>query len=535
MAKIQQHLLRLRHSILAVLLPLALLGQKFYPDDPLEREPKPISVSNIKARDINEYYDFFQNTFFEPDKEERKLHAVEPSKAVNTLGEVPDNSWFTNRIGSRLVSLEELVRGSGTSHSPAVNKPWIVLSGKNQGVTPGLVIRDAEGRKYFLKFDPIGNPGMATAADVIGAKFCYDLGYNVPENYIVTFDRAQLALNETSTFKDLSGHKRPMTPRDVDDVLAKVHHDGRGRYRGMASLNIPGEVIGPHRYYGTRKDDPNDIVDHESRRDQRGLYVFFAWLNHTDAKSINSLDSVVEENGVKFVKHFLIDFGDSMGSDSDEPKDPRRGHVYVFETRPAALQFLTLGLYVPEWMRADYPHLPEIGNFDYKTFYPEDWRSNYPNPAFDQHTPGDDYWAARKVMAFSDQAIRAIVETGQYSDPRAVEWAAKCLIERRNRIGRTFFNRILALDNFVVRHGKLAFDDLAVMYGFHAARQYSVRWSTFDNETGRLSPIAAAAGFDLPAEASAGYRAARIQADDPRQTVTVYLRGQTIAGIDRTW
>jgi len=37
-------------------------------------------------------------------------------------------------------------------------------------------------------------------------------------------------------------------------------------------------------------------------------------------------------------------------------------------------------------------------------------------------TPGDTYWAAKKVMAFSDNAIRAILRTGQYEDARAVEW-----------------------------------------------------------------------------------------------------------------
>ncbi len=102
----------------------------------------------------------------------------------------------------------------------------------------------------------------------------------------------------------------------------------------MASLSIPGEIIGPHRYYGERSDDPNDIVPHENRRDQRGLYVFCAWLNHTDAKSINSLDSVVEADGVKSIRHFLIDFGDIMGSDSTEPKEPWRGHMYRLGPSP---------------------------------------------------------------------------------------------------------------------------------------------------------------------------------------------------------
>jgi len=397
------------------------------------------------------------------------------------------------------------------------------------------VIKDSAGRRYFLKFDPTSNPEMASAADVIGSKIMYALGYNVPENYIVTFTRKRLLLDEKSTFRDPDGKKRPMTERDVDDILKKVPVDSERRYRGMASLAVAGEPIGPHRYYGTRTDDPNDIVDHENRRDQRGLYVFFAWINHTDAKSINSLDTLVNENGVKYVRHWLIDFGDSMGSDSDEPKDARRGHVYVIDRRAAAAQFLTLGLYTPDWMRAKYPDIPAIGNFDFRTFHPDRWKANYPNPAFDLRNPGDEYWAAKKVMAFSDDAIRAIVRTGQYSDPRAVDWAVQCLIERRNRIGRAFLDGpVLPLDDFSVTNGRLVFDDLAARYGFRAARQYSIQWQTFDNQSSRATPIAGAATFELP-RSSSPYLAAVIRGGDPARTITVYLRRNEVVGIERSW
>ncbi len=525
MGQVQQRLLGL-----FLLLMLPLCAQRFYPDDPLPREPAPLAVDKAFNRPINEYYDFFQDTFFEPGRELKKTHTQTPSQAVNTLGEVADNAWYTNRS----LSLEELVRGPGTSHAPAMDKPWTVVSGKNEGITPGLVIRDSAGRRYFLKFDPKSNPEMASAADVIGSKFFYALGYNVPENYIVCFTRGQLALDAKSKFRNPVGRDRPMSPDDIDAVLQKAPRDKEGRYRCLASLSIPGEILGPFRYYGTRKDDPNDIVDHEKRRDLRGLYVFAAWLNHTDSKSINSLDSIVEEGGVRYIKHFLIDFGAILGSDSFEAKSPRAGNVYLYDFKPAAWQFLTLGMYVPGWMRARYPHIPEVGHLEYATFDPETWRNNYPNPAFDERTPGDTYWAAAKLMSISDEAIRAVVETGQYSDRRAVEWTVRCLIERRNRIGRAFLNDVLPLDRFTVAGGKLAFEDLAVKYGFHDARSYSITWSEFDNAANRKSPIPNASGLDVP-RTSSEYLAADIRADDPRKTVTVYLRGGTVVGIDRTW
>ncbi len=529
MVQIQQRILTA-----ALLLPLLAGAQKFYPDDPILREPPPINVTKPVNRDINDYYDFFQNTFFTPDKEEIKHHTAGPSLAVNTLGEVPDSTWFTNRIGSHPISIADLVRGPGDANSPATDKPWTVVSGKNEGVTPGLVIRDSKGRRYFLKFDPKDYPEMAGAADVLGSKFFYDLGYNGPENYIVKFGRDQLAIDDKSAYRTPQGTKRAMTARDVDDVLLKTPRGKDGLYRGMASLAVAGDIIGPFRYYGTRKDDPNDIVNHEDRRDLRGLFVFAAWLNHTDSKSINSLDSVVEEDGRRFIKHHLLDFGAILGSDSFEAKSPRAGNVYLFDWTTSAEQFLSLGLYVPSWMRANYPHLPAAGHFDYATFDPRRWHNNYPNPAFELHNPGDAYWAAKKVMAFSDDAIRAIVATAQFSDARATEWVAKCLIERRNRIGRAFFEDVLPLDGFALSESKLTFDDLAARNGFHEGRLYSVQWFDFDNRTGARTPIAGAATFDVPRSQTL-YLAATIQAEDPRKTVTVYVHGDSIVGVDRTW
>jgi hypothetical protein len=55
-------------------------------------------------------------------------------------------------------------------------------------------------------------------------------------------------------------------------------------------------------------------------------------------------------------------------------------------------------------MHADFSDIPSVGRLEYQYLDPERWRNNYPNPAFDQRTLGDCYWAAKKLMAFSDEA-----------------------------------------------------------------------------------------------------------------------------------
>ena len=201
---------------------------------------------------------------------------------------------------------------------------------------------------------------------------------------------------------------------------------------------------------------------------------------------------------MRFIRHYLIDFGAILGSDSFEAKSPRAGNVYLYDFKPAAWQFLSLGFYVPGWMRADYPHIPAAGHLEYENFDPVNWKNNYPNPAFDLRTPGDTFWAATKVMAFTDDAIRALVRTAEFTDHAAADWLARSLIERRNKIGRAYFDQVLPLDNFAVTAGRLSFDDLAVKYGFRAPIQYSIQWSVFDNDTNRKTPIPGAAGVQNP-------------------------------------
>ena len=461
---------------------------KFYDDDPLWHEPKLVPIPEAAKREIVEQYEFARNTFKEPDLLEHEEGAVPRAQNANTMDEVPDCAWYTNRFGSpdsmphQRMSLADLVRGPGNANQPSMDGPWTVLSNKSTGVTPGFMIRDSTGKKFILKFDPASNPDLTTAVEVIGSKFFYALGYNVPENHIVYFTRGQLRLTAKSRQKE-DGRERRMIERDVNDILARTHRDREGRYRGLASLFVSGEIIGPFRFTGTRSDDPNDIIPHENRRELRGLYVFAAWLNHTDAKSGNTLDSLVVENGVSYIKHYLVDFGAILGSATLRPKSPADGHEYMFNIKPAALQFATLGLDMPPWERATYKDLREAGRFDATTFDPEHWKPDYPNVAFDIRRPDDEFWGATRVMAFTDADIRAIVGTGEYSDPRARDWIANALIGRRNRIGRAFFSKLLPLDNFRVSGGRIAFDDLGVHYGFAPPRSYRFQWSRFDNVT----------------------------------------------------
>lgn len=495
---------------------LAVAGKKkFYSDDPIWTMPKPAPVTHAKRRNLSEYYDFFENSLFSPGERSKAKGIFLPSQGINTVDEVPDSAWYTNRHATKRMTLDELKRGAGNENAPEPGA-WSVVAAKNEGITPGFRIRDAKGREYMVKFDPMSNPELASAADVITSRFFYALGYNVPENYIVTFDAAQLVVDKDAYVRDATGKKRPIHQADIADMLAKAPKSKDGHYRAMASRLLPGQPMGPFQYHGMRTDDPNDLIPHEHRRDLRALRTLCAWLGHDDSKALNTLDTLVTEDGVPHIKHWLIDFGASLGSASFMANSPRDGNVYLFDWKSSAGQFLTLGLYAPKWQRAKYPALPSVGRFEYEIFDPTNWVGDYPSTAFRNENPADRAWAARKIAAFTDEEIRAIVALGQYSDKAAEEWVARCIIERRNKIVNAFLTGTAALDSFAARDGQLQWN-----YAGKNASVPAIRWSTYDNATGDRRLLEGETSERLP-QVKSEYLMAELMGPGP--AISVYVK-----------
>jgi hypothetical protein len=533
MGKVQQRLLS-GACLVALFVPAPLGARKFYEDDPLQRMPKPMDVGKPAARKLSDYYDFFYMSFSKPG-EKAYPSAPIPARAVNTLGEVPDNLWYTNRHGSKRMSLEELVRGPGNTSPPSTEGTWKVTGAKTEGVTPGFQITDGKGRRYQIKLDAPLNFELPTGADVMGSKFLYALGYFTPENYIVYFAPEQLEVQPGTKFVDHRGVERDMKQSDVASILESAPRDKSGRFRAVASLYLAGRPLGPFRYNGVRMDDPNDIVPHEHRRDLRGLRVFAAWLNHTDAKSLQSLDTVVAVDGVNAIRHHLLDFSAMFGTDAFEPKSPRAGNVFLVDWPDMAKTFFTFGLYIPRWTRADFEHVKGVGHIEAKVFDPARWKPHYYNPAFANCLPDDAFWAAKQVMAFTEPEIRALVGTAQYSDAAAVDYLVKVLLARQRKVGAWAFSEVLPLDRFRIENGALAFDDLGVRYGFAQQRNLQFSWATFDNDAERATPIGGSSSAQVP-RSTARYLVATIHAGDPALSVDVYVRnGREVVGIERRW
>jgi hypothetical protein len=511
---------------------------KFHDDDPLIREPQPRNTT-AAPRKLSDYYDALWHTFATPGEKQRRGEWI-PAQGINTLGDPMEGAWWERRHYFRRMSLAELDRGPGKDLAPAMDGYWTVIAAKTEGISPGFVILDRHKRRYFVKFDPPQNPEMATGAEQIASSIFYALGYHVPENHIVHFRPEMLKLGDGVIVEDKVGRKHKMSGRDLDEILARVHRGKDGRYRATASVAVPGKPLGPYRYFGTRSDDPNDTVPHEHRRDLRGMYLACALVDHDDSRAINTFDALTDGLSGQYVKHYQLDFGSALGSGSTKPNSPRSGGEYLFGWKQAAIQFFTLGLAVPHWAHASYPKLEAVGRFETAVFDPDRWVPEYPNPAFLNRLPDDDFWMAKQIVNLRDEEIRAIVKTAHYSDPRAAEWVAKCLMERRDKIGRAAFSKVLPIDRFELRGGRLEWVDLAAASGLGTALDIRVRWSEFDNERQTAGPAQGEHSARLPQMRGDGYWMAALDSPArPGQTVEVYVRKRgehtQVVGVERRW
>ena len=470
--------------------------RRFYPDDPLWQDPDSMEIVPVAEFNLYKDYDFIENTFGEPTQIEG------PAVDVNTLGEVPDSSWFTNRIGRREMSVEEVVRGPNTVEGPAPGV-WKVTGRPWEGLTPKFTIRDSRGDTYLIKLDPTHMPEMLSSVEIISTKIFYAIGYHVAEYHLVNFDLSRLEVEPGAEFRFDSGRWLPIKKSDVEHWLRDQPRRPDGTIRAVASKYIAGTPVGQFKHYGTRSDDPNDIFPHELRRELRGYKVFCAWLNHDDSRALNTFDSYVEEDGRHYVRHYLLDFGSNLGSGSTNPQEPRAGYEYYVEGGKALKGIFTLGLWTRDWMKVKYPDYPSVGNVEAEFFEAWKWKPQYPNPAFDRMDAADAFWAASIVSRFTDEMIRAIVAEAKMRDPEAEAYLIDVILKRRDKVVNYWISHTNPLDEFVVERASdaqvLRFDNAALRGGAAAGpASYKVQWSRLDNLAGREETVGEPVSLQAP-------------------------------------
>lgn len=434
-----------------------------------------------------EYY--VHQDLIEPTRRALTIEDSRRAQNVNSLGEVPDSAWFENR---RLTP-EQIRKGPGLG-GPDRSEPWRVVGVKVGGAAIGITFEDARKDRYVLKFDERNFPETESSADVIVQRLAWAFGYNVPDNQVVTFKKEQLTLDATAEVKNRQGGKRPMTQADLDQYLDMAESEN-GTYRALASRMIGGKILGGVEPEGTREGDTNDRVPHELRRDLRGQRVLWAWVNHPDIKSQNSLVAL-EPDG--FLKWYTLDFGESLGVGGRTTATPRLGYRSTYAVRESMISLVTFGAYVHPWERTRaVPALRGLGDFESEQFDPASWSPAHNWAPTDRADRFDQFWATGILLRLTPAHVQAAVEAGQYSDPRTAAYVVKTLLERQRKIARWALSRVAPLVDVTARTSgerlEVCFQDLWLRHGFGPPARTRYDATSFDYGGAQLAEAPALA------------------------------------------
>lgn len=463
------------------------------------------------------------------------LPNTEPAHNANAMEEVPDSTWFQNRMSRREYTPAELAQGPAVKGPP--QPPYVVKSGKSGGGALGFVVKDAAGRSFLVKFDTKENPEMQTGINVIVNRLFWGFGFNVPADYVFEVRRDEIKIDPKAKATDALGDKVPYTQEMIDAALLAGAPPRDGAYRATASEFLAGVPKGGWSPEGTRDDDPNDIIPHEHRRELRGLRILAAWLNHTDMKEDNTLDMYVTEGGKKFLRHYFVDFGEALGGHGAEKNRREDGYEHFFDWEKQGKALIAFGLWNRPWEDEKPTPWKSVGIFRGAGWDPTTWREAYPYFPFMEADPTDEFWAAKIIVRFTRPQLKAVIAVGNFTEPGAAEYMLDALDARRVAIGSTYLEALSPLDAFSVEGGKLCATDLGVL---HQIVQNGVIERMVDGravETAKLDASARACVTLPPASdpyAVVTLRTRRISIEKPPMEVHLRMDGEPrVVGIVR--
>ncbi len=422
-------------------------------------------------------WDGVDNMVFRPLSETVGLEHHGEALNANSLDEVPDSSWFTNRIGAHPMSVAELTRGACDPNlildpDAWADGTWVIDHGKTNGSSPGFRVSIPGKGKYLFKGEPPDQPERPSAASVIGAAVYNAVGFNTSCEQVVYFRPSLLKLVPGLEVKGNFGGMEPFDQAKVDKILADSPHRD-GLVRMQASAWLPGYLIGPFSYTGTRSDDPNDVIVHDDRRELRGGRLVAAWIDHFDAREQNSMDTwIADSKGAKpkadgspgHVVHYYLDTSDCLGSEWDWEQISRRlGYSYIADWGDMGEALLTLGIPTRPWDRVKRePGRAIFGFFNAKDFEADHWKNEYPNAAFSRMTERDGAWMARILAHFTPEMVEALGGMGKFADPGNTAYLTSVLEGRLVKILERYLTRLSPLDDVHVEGpDRLCAEDLA--------------------------------------------------------------------------
>ena len=204
-----------------------------------------------------------------------------------------------------------------------------------------------------------------------------------------------------------------------------------------------------------------------------------SWINNWDLKEAQSLDVYVEENGRKFLRHYLLDFGATLGA-AVNPTEYYHGHEYAFDLRSITKEIFSLGIHKSANEKRALILSPEIGSFTGAEFHPGKWKPTFASVMFSNMTDLDAFWATRVMLSFTREDLASIIETAEYTAPTTNNYMVETLLDRRRMVAAYWLGKVDALSKFEIEKTgagvALNFRDLWVDQGLVLAESTKYRY-----------------------------------------------------------
>jgi len=380
---------------------------------------------------------------------------------VNALDEVPPSTWYEPLLTKRAPS--------GNANASPPTFPFIALDESPTTSPDALVVGDAKGVRYELLTDPPDKPGLHTAAEVLGSLLLRSLGLRAPRAWIVGVPESTLSSNGAEARKRLEAW------------LARKAALVGGSRRVSATLWPPGIDVGIASDFSLRGDDPNDRVEHANRRTLRAMRIFAHWMGWTSFGVKSTRDVYVGEPGKGHLVHFMTGVSRAFGTQDlqDLPRlDEQAGSLWW--------HLGTFGLAPVPTTPAKIAAFPSLGYLS-ETLVPGDFDVSPPYSPFVRLTPGDEYWAGKRLIDAGEDAIRIGIEATELPD-NASAHLEKVLNKRRRALIAHATAVVTPLDVAANAGRTVWFKDRAIAAGVAQRKGTYYEVSYLDQSGHELSP-----------------------------------------------
>ncbi len=434
--------------------------------EPTARDPRHVSCAPevVPSPTI---WDGADNLVFRPLSESLGVVVRGESVDVNSLDEVPDSSWFSNRIGVRPLAVREVELGACPANllldgADAADGSWVIDKGKGEGSTDGFRVIVPGHGKYLFKADDADTPEHSSAAETVGARVYYAAGYYTTCEQVVYFRRSALKLTPGLRWKHNFGDEEDFGPAQLEKVLGHCARRG-DLIRMQASAWLSGQNLGGYQYEGTRGDDPNDVIRHDDRRELRAKRLLDAWIDRFDDRRGNTIDMWIADRpgppdaSPGHVIHYQTDTSEALGSEwAWEPISRRLGYSYVLDWHDVTLDLLTAGARLETWDTVQKTAGKEsFAYFNVRDFVPDAWKNEYPIAAFDRMTERDGAWMARILAHFDSATVQVLARTARFTDRADTDYLEQVLEVRLRKILERYLTRLSSVADVHVESGHL--------------------------------------------------------------------------------